>query len=437
MALARMTLGSSTQKSSSDAAGGSPSDNFPRSLSEGNLRSAKQTLTKPVQLSVSTTSLPKLATLDWPPPPSPAGTVRAKSAIGDNALNATVPTPGATFPVTPASTRPAEAKNRAELWAARSDIEQEKLRNVVPYPFFGRAMRFEDELSALQITDDGRFSYSEVRVEGLDGSERPGTEEPTCRYVTTYEGILVAPTEDQPTQSLIAEPVKDQETASVEGRAMAKHGIEDTGGRARLVSVERKICRFSITVKPFFRVCGAMAPGDPFCGNSFVGDEKRDTAEASVQPIIHRTPGMPAPRKKQLQYVGTGVQTKREVQIGSTAKAGDMRRLTQERRRAPKLKFSMSSAGLAAVYQGKVPSKEQKAARHSLFEGSGAFDALQELHDHSSSAPQLTGLSRPPQKGWKRKKSSVLAEVLKDGDNPSVADWREFYKQRAQRMLAA
>ncbi|CAE7291211.1 NAA60 [Symbiodinium natans] len=61
-----------------------------------------------------------------------------------------------------AALRANELANRKELWNLRADIEKEKLRHVAPFPFFGRAMRFQDKFAALQITDDGRFSYSFV-----------------------------------------------------------------------------------------------------------------------------------------------------------------------------------------------------------------------------------------------------------------------------------
>ncbi|CAJ1338711.1 unnamed protein product, partial [Effrenium voratum] len=60
------------------------------------------------------------------------------------------------------TSRAAELHNRKELWDVRAEIDKEKLRHVAPFPFFGRAMRFQDEFAALQITDDGRFSYSFV-----------------------------------------------------------------------------------------------------------------------------------------------------------------------------------------------------------------------------------------------------------------------------------
>eukprot|EP00439_Symbiodinium_sp_Y106_P071661 s1435_g12.t3 len=76
------------------------------------------------------------------------------------ALSASTPT--LALSESQAALRANELANRKELWNLRADIEKEKLRHVAPFPFFGRAMRFQDKFAALQITDDGRFSYSFV-----------------------------------------------------------------------------------------------------------------------------------------------------------------------------------------------------------------------------------------------------------------------------------
>eukprot|EP00440_Ansanella_granifera_P008506 gb/GFBE01009213.1/.p1 GENE.gb/GFBE01009213.1/~~gb/GFBE01009213.1/.p1 ORF type:complete len:420 (+),score=60.50 gb/GFBE01009213.1/:1-1260(+) len=411
MCLARMNgsrpgaLGSTMEVSQMSGAG--------RPTSKGSTRN----FLKPVPMGVGAPPWPqKLATLDWPPPPSPAGTRRPESGagIGERTASASDKGLGATTPAreemrAKPSARSAEVRNRAELWAVRSDIEQEKLRNVAPFPFFGRAMRFQDEFSALQITHDGRFSYSSVTLEGLDGSEPPCNEEPSRRRVITYEGILVAPADDEgPRESFFAEPAKDDGMAMIEGRAMARHEIEDAGGKTKLVAVERGAFRFSITVNPYFQ-----------------------PSAATVQPLLRpRSPGRPAPRKKQLPYVGTGTPNKRDVHMSSPGKAGDMRRLTQERRRAPKLKFSKSAAQLPVPISNllsPLAGSITKELGDAESERGSKPGTAQRNQSGTASAPQLPSLPR----------GNPTKPVAKDGELPSVTDWRDFYRQRADRMLRA
>jgi len=312
-------------------------------------------------------------------------------------------------------------RNRAELWSVRADIEQEKLRNVAPFPFFGRSMRFQDEYSALQITDDGRFSYSSVTVEG---SEDPAAEEEDCiqkRRVVTYEGILVSPTpeenfglpEDPFTEALKGQP--DDEVATIEAKALTRHEMEDVGGKTKLSAVEKGNFRFTITVSPYFQ-----------------------PSAATVQPMVRpRSPPRPQPRKKQLPYVGTGV-PKRERQSvlgGSPGKAGDMRRLTQERRRAPKLKFSKSAAQIPAavahLYSPMATTTKKSfmeapvADEHDMM-GDGVPGSSQKRLSAIASAPALPGVP-----GAKRQEAQAASTEPK-----TVAEWRDFYRQRADRMLA-
>jgi len=385
---------------------------------------------KSAPMGVGAPPFQKLASFDWPPPPSPAGTRRPSGAgIGDSAARVAESGLGATSPdgdvqqlqeqAKPrASTRPAEVRNRAELWAVRSDIEREKLRNVVPFPFFGRSMRFQDEYSALQITDDGRFSYSSVTVEGSDNPADEEEDSIKTRRVVTYEGILVAPMpeenfglpEDPFAEALKGEP--DDEVATIEAKCMARHEIEDVGGKTKLVGVEKGNFRFSITVSPYFQ-----------------------PTACTVQPMVRpRSPPRPQPRKKQLPYVGTGI-AKRDVQIvrgGSPGKAGDMRRLTQERRRAPKLKFSKSSsqlpAAIASLYSPMASNKTfMQAPVAEDAETMSGFNRQQKRLSTIASAPTLPSVAGAQKPG---------PDAKAPGDPSSVAEWRDFYRQRADRMLA-
>lgn len=349
--------------------------------------------------------------LDWPPPPSPAGTQRhlAKSssapAIG---LGATSPEEATGSEAI--LTRSTEARRRSDLWEVRSAIEKEKLRQVLPYPFLGRAMRFQDESAALQITDDGRFSYSCVAIEGLEPGERPSSSEPQVQRVTTYEGILGEPqinlTSDM--DPAFADPPEDDNgIASIEGRAMVKHEIEDSGGRTKLMNVQRGIFRFSIIVSPYFQ--------PNMC---------------TVQPRPAQWP----PLKKQLPYVGTGIQNNGYtigVKSPTKLKAGDMVGLQQERRRAAKLKFSMSSEHSSAL---KNRSLLMSVGASHIARPSSSSMLMREHHEDGNAI-------RGQSKEFSTTFSNPIIQHPHDKiaapsphSRKTVSDWREFYRERAMRV---
>lgn len=257
----------------------------------------------------------KLAALDWPPPPSPAVGFRRHSKTSlpvlrntgsaSHSLAATLGSVGTA--VSAASdafwmgdrdsqdahakswaAKAAEARARGELWSLREEIQQEKLRAVAPFPFFGRAMRFQDEFSALQITDDGRFSYSAVSFEAPSTADERATSAAAGggdkRLVITYEGVLVASSAADVEESTMEER-EGGEASSIEGRAIVRHEVEESGGgKTRLGVVERGIFRFAIAVSPFYQPSGA-----------------------TVQPLQHPTsPGHLPHRKRHLPYVGPG-----------------------------------------------------------------------------------------------------------------------------------
>lgn len=222
--------------------------------------------------------LPPLATLDWPPPPSPAAASKAASATSLQRLGAI---DAAGMERETSQSRPTEIRARAELWALREEIEREKLRVVPPYPFFGRAMRFQDESAALQIAEDGRFSYSTLSHEAPDAEAPAQGGESAPRRRVTYEGFfVVANSQGGLDENSVAQ--SESEVGSIEGHAILRHEIEDPGGK--LISVERGDFSFAIKVSPYYQ-----------------------PLEASVQLLIKsRTPGRPKPRHKQLPYVGAG-----------------------------------------------------------------------------------------------------------------------------------
>jgi len=329
-----------------------------------------------------------LASLDWPPPPSPATLLRPSSSAADHsrslALSASTPT--LALSESQAALRANELANRKELWNLRADIEKEKLRHVAPFPFFGRAMRFQDKFAALQITDDGRFSYSFVGLNhevDVEDSEPVLVEDDPKSRVRTYEGILVSTLEEEP-----LEPVAELEpegTATIQGLAMLRHEIEEVGGRARLVNVIRSSSRFAIVVSPYFQ------------------------PNMAVVHSLHLSLSPRRPRRTQLPFVGSG--TKRDARA-STMKSGDIWRLTQERRRAPKPKFSKS--GSTGMLPAAAPSPKPGETRQSMFS------------KPSNSMPQLPALVEK-----KDKKDGKARELT------TVSDWRDFYKQRAQELLGS
>merc|ERR1719326_2786945 len=95
----------------------------------------------------------------------------------------------------------ADMRNRAELWEIRAEIEREKLRIVAPFPFFGCPMRFSDDFAAIQITADGRFSFSEIFSEVAEPEFSPNsslksslrTKVSDIRRMVTYEGVFTGP----------------------------------------------------------------------------------------------------------------------------------------------------------------------------------------------------------------------------------------------------
>ncbi|OLP95460.1 Histone acetyltransferase MCC1 [Symbiodinium microadriaticum] len=223
-------------------------------------------------------------------------------------------------------------------------------------------------------------SFEKVDVED---SEPVLVEDDPKSRVRTYEGILVSTLEEEP-----LEPVAELEpegTATIQGLAMLRHEIEEVGGRARLVNVIRSSSRFAIVVSPYFQ------------------------PNMAVVHSLHLSLSPRRPRRTQLPFVGSG--TKRDARA-STMKSGDIWRLTQERRRAPKPKFSKS--GSTGMLPAAAPSPKPGDTRQSMFS------------KPSNSMPQLPALVDK-----KDKKDGKARELT------TVSDWRDFYKQRAQELLGS
>lgn len=391
-------------------------------------------------MSAGDASWPKLASFDWPPPPSPANALSRVSASTMAASHG----PG-TAKLTleeekeyRANSRLAEIRARTELWAARAELEREKMRSVAPFPFFGCAMRFQDEFAALQITEDGRFSYSSVTLEasnatgggsvagaaaaggGSDGSsggvggastgERSGErcggggeeagEEvrgPPRRRVVTYEGVFATSGvhgDDGEEEQLAAAAISSQadpETAAIEGRALERHEeIEEANGRARLVNVERGSFRFAFTVSPFFQPTSA-------------------TVQLLVRP---RSPGRLPPRPRRLPYVGVGGPFGRDNVV-----AGE----SPKRRKAPHRMKANRSIGL-------LPPSALQAAGTTT-----ALGSLSPGMNKSSSSPQLPALQGTGT--YCSQRDNPAASWGAQPQPPKVTDWKEFYRQRAEMAL--
>lgn len=366
---------------------------------------------------------PKLATLDWPPPPSPAradglhrghatgSRDRAGWAFGASSTLGGAARAEAEREFIKATWRPAEIKARADLWALRADIDREKLRIVAPYPFFGCLMRFQDDFAALQIAEDGRFSFSDVCLEApgtADAEEDPEKkiDRKQRQRVITYEGVLEgtpAPSQGEDESQATSKDGKDQpsdkvdpEVAAIEGRALVRHEIEESGGQSRLVAVERGTFRFIITVSPFFQ-----------------------PSHASVQLLVRpRSPGRPPPRTRRLPYVGTGLPVKKS----------SMQKRTFGKKLIPRLKGSGSTSVLLPSWNSALR-EGPSSPSHSAFEGDLTTRSplsrrpLPRLNQ-SSSAPNFATQKMPPARD-----TSPLP--------PQVTDWKDFYRQRADMVLAA
>jgi len=331
----------------------------------------------------------KLASFDWPPPPSPAGTGRPvhgglipPSPSGASRLGDASPSSAAaTEMLSAASSRPAEIRARAELWALRADIEREKLSSVAPHPFFGQPMRFQDETSALQITDDGRWSFSKM-----------STDDEGVRQVVTHEGIFAKLDINDPILDQSARP-GDPEVAIIEGRALLRHEITDCNGRTKIVSVERGGVdrgssdrgqfRFAITVTPFVQPTHA-------------------TIQSLARP---RSPGRPPPRARKLEFVSAGGLKKE--------RGGGLVGQRQQRRTAgPRLKFSRSTP---LLQQQNSPDKT-RLPRMSV----------------STSSPQLPSLADGGGGAH-----APTQEKVNTNSPRTVQDWKEYYRQRADCFMGA
>jgi hypothetical protein len=232
-------------------------------------------------------------------------------------------------------------------------------------------MRFQDEASALQITDDGRWSFSKI-----------GTDDEGVRQVVTHEGIFAKMDINDPILDHAARP-GDPEVALIEGRALLRHEIMECNGKTKILSVERGGVdrgssdrgqfRFAITVTPFVQPTHA-------------------TIQSLARP---RSPGRPPPRARKLEFVSAG---------GPKKERGSFVGQRQQRRTAgPRLKFSRSTPSLQ---QQNSPDKT-RLPRMSV----------------STSSPQLPSLADGG--------PAPAQEKVNTNSPRTVQDWKEYYRQRA------
>lgn len=416
-----------------------------------------------------------LASLDWPPPPSPRQT--SPTILGGSAIVGLGSSPGAPAASAQdlraiAASRRTESKARGDLWALRKAIEREKLRSVAPFPFFGRAMRFQDKFSALQITDDGRFSFAVVH-EAENTAERAGSAAGTAggRRIITYEGVFILSQEvdsfayagpappansgsgggDEKEKAAASSRTDEglPRVAATEGRALVCHTIEERGGRTKLESVDKGNFRFAITVSPFFEPATA-------------------TVQALVQP---RSPGRPPPRRRQMPYVGTGAAPKRGIATPSARDLGELKpHLARVEAGLRDLKLSaagllesadtatLQSASVAAAAPGtsalqkvrRRPRPKFSQSTTSLQDGLGLNTSFSATSPSSCASPASFGKTGGPARSSFMKSggsvhtasapllpsmSSVSRSPADGGAPTTVADWKDYYANRAKTLL--
>lgn len=324
-------------------------------LSRGSGRAAKAAVSVDIGM--------KLANFDWPPPPSPASSSRPFPSSSQRKFGSSGGVPGFANDVESGETSvaPMDNRNRAELWEVRAEMEKEKLKMVAPFPFFGCPMRFSDELAALQIAQDGRFSYSEMVIEAADpdaSSSRPrGAGD--IKRVVTYEGVFsgpYSPPVDDEEQQAVASAAKakegnseepaaghvDPEIAAIEATAMVKHEtFVESSGRSRLALVERGAFRFAITVSPFFH-----------------------PTYATVK-VMARRPGQPAARGRRLPYQGSGATSKSCLSSAkrSSNLSHSLAAELRPRKNGGRLKISHSAALLPSAAMGWTSSADRSPFR--------------------------------------------------------------------------
>lgn len=148
--------------------------------------------------------------------------------------------------------KPLDPGLRTELWQAHKDIYRNVKTLVPPYPFSGQPMRFQDELTALQIFADGRFSFVVMETENTSKGFDCHINGDEDRRLVSFEGTccpLSAAHRSWQTEAG-AVLVGGVDGAMAEGRATVRAEVRIEGGRAKLVDVEQAIFSFEVLLAP-------------------------------------------------------------------------------------------------------------------------------------------------------------------------------------------
>jgi hypothetical protein len=147
--------------------------------------------------------------------------------------------------------RPEDNRLLGELQALRCEVQRQRARCVAPYPFTGRRMHFRDDAgSSLRLLGDGRFQYEQRQI--LSAGRQ---------IITTIEGVLagaVPGAEGDFTTAVYVDA--DSNVARIELQAMLRSETEELKGGSQGGSVVRPRSvtsvdgRLKLTIGPFFAV---------------------------------------------------------------------------------------------------------------------------------------------------------------------------------------
>lgn len=146
--------------------------------------------------------------------------------------------------------KPVEEQLRRELWEAHKDIARNVKMLVPPYPFAGQPMRFQDDVAALQIFADGRFSLVLIgNAVQVFEKAFPMDEQPSpLRRLLSFEGACGTLLEAS--AALVDASKQAGVGAMAEGRAIVKAEVRIESGRPKLIDVVREDFRFELLLAP-------------------------------------------------------------------------------------------------------------------------------------------------------------------------------------------
>lgn len=275
-----------------------------------------------------------------------------------------------------------------ELSSIRAEIKKEAMRAVLPLPWVGRWMRFEDEFTALQIASDSRFCLSTVTFQGRPADRFTVAERETMasqgqRRVITYEGVLVVPQ--------LSFEVLEPDVAQIQAHGVVRLeiGTSESDLAPLLLNVRRGDFNFELKVLA------------------------SHISHVELRPIGPGGPDSMGRRRQVLPFVGLGYQGQSRLD----------RRVSPSRRRdVQRLKFT------PLPLESSPLSETAKATRKVTLQNMHLETEASNLLEPSTGAtirlPQLAQL-----KGTKSLSS------LQSAGTAATGDWREFYKNRAAAVL--